>query len=459
MNGDPVLAVDVGTSSVRAAVVGRDAVVLDSSRVTRHGDTGSHFDARAMWDDVRRAIGALDARSRRSVGAVGVAAHLGWVLVDAELRPVVGAGGWASNDGVDAVAALLGPSELRRTGRPVPAAGPVAALVGHRHRAGATASPRFALAPVTFLTAALTGVPAVDRTSAAYAGVLDVRSGEWCVDVLDALGVDPSRLGRLVAATDVVGSVRDVLADELGLRRGVPVVAGGPDGTVGMTHLLGADAECIGDVAGTTDVIAMRTSEVPDDPNGAVINPFPLGGWTIGGPTGMTGGAVDHWCRLLGFADVRSALDALGTSVLAIPTGSGGLTVGTALSGGRFPTWDRTETGTVDGMRPDHGPAHLVRAAIEGAARTVRAGIDALGVDDAVPVVLAGGAARNPTVARIRADVLGRPVRVCDTADATVLGAAMLAAAGTRGLDLAAFRPSCVELEPTGRAPRTLVRR
>lgn len=459
MNGDPVLAVDVGTSSVRAAVVGRDAVVLDSSRVARYGDTGTHFDARGMWDDVRAAIGALDARSRRAVGAVGVAAHLGWVFTDSALRPLVEAGGWASNNGVDAVAALLGPTDLRRTGRAVAAAGPVAALVGHRTRRGVHEPAGFALSPVGFLTAALTGTAAVDRTSAAYAGVLDVRTGGWCGEVLDALDIAPSVLGRLVPATEVVGAVRDALADELGLRRGVPVVAGGPDGTVGMTYLLGADAGAIGDVAGTTDVIAMRTTEVPDEPNGAVVNPFPFGGWTIGGPTGMTGGAVDHWSRLLGFDGVRSALDALGPSVLAIAAGVGGLTVDTALSGSRFPTWDRTATGTVRGLRAEHGPAHLLRAAIEGAALTVRAGVDVLDADPAAPVVLAGGAARNAIVAQIRADVLGRTVRVCDTADVTVLGSAMLAVAGTGDGELSAFRPSSVELEPSRPARRALVRR
>jgi len=464
----PVLAVDIGTSSVRVAVVTPDAEVVDDVRAARPGDPGRSFDAEAMWSTVVASIAALTPAARSAVRVVSVAAHLGTVLLDERLRVTAPALGWSDRSGVGAVSEAFGDDRaelLRHTGRPVPAAGPLAALVGVRGTHGSAA---LALSPKDFVVARLTTQLAAevttDPTSAAYTGALDVASATWSAPVLDRLGVAPDALGRIVPATAVVGTVRDAAARATGLRPGTPVVSGGPDGTVGLTALLAGAAEgerAVGDVAGTTDVVAVRTADPAEAPPTAVVNPFPLGGWTIGGPTGTTGGAVAQWSRLLGFRDTAHAFEVLGDEVDAIPPGSDGLRIAVESSGSRFPRWDDAVRGGVAGLTDRHGRAHLLRAVVEGGARAVRDAVDVLPVPSDAPVLLAGGAARSLRIAAIRATVLGRPVHACDQPDVTLTGAALIGAladatTGERAALLERFARRGTVVDPQGARPARL---
>lgn len=149
----------------------------------------------------------------------------------------------------------------------------------------------------------------------------------------------------------------------------------------------------------------------------------------MGGPTGTTGGAVDWISRLLGFASGSEAFGALGSEVMRLPIGCDGLSLNPALSGSRLPAWSSGERGLLSGLGQHHGPAHVLRAAYEGAAFVVLEGIDALRaagvkVDE---VVVVGGLARQPDLVRLRSELWGIPVRVLAGQEATTAGAAMLA--------------------------------
>jgi xylulokinase len=96
------------------------------------------------------------------------------------------------------------------------------------------------------------------------------------------------------------------------------------------------------------------------------------------------------------------------------------------------PYWDDDASGLLVGLRATHGPAHLLRAILEGIALEERLHLDAMGAAagrriEAVNVL--GGGARSDLWCQILADALGRPVRRTRSAEATSLGAAMLAAA------------------------------
>lgn len=174
-------------------------------------------------------------------------------------------------------------------------------------------------------------------------------------------------------------------------------------------------------------------------PAAAMINPALAGGhWIAGGATGMTGGAVAHWRSLVGAVEEAE--------LAAVAPGASGLVVLPSLTGSRFPRWCASDRGGVLGQRPEHTAAHLLRAAQEGAAFTVREGLDLLDPAGALPVTLAGGTARSPLTAQLRADVTGRVTKVCTEPDVTLLGAAALALVGSGlapGLDDARARLGC----------------
>ncbi|MEV1049067.1 hypothetical protein [Streptomyces sp. NPDC049916] len=127
-----VIAVDVGTSGVRAAVITSGGQILASRHLPRgSGVRGDLFDCDTLHQEFLETIAALPAPP--DCQALCIAAHIGTVAVDERLRPVGPGGGWADSRGVGELSAR--PQEvvrrlLRTAGRPTATAGAVACLLG-----------------------------------------------------------------------------------------------------------------------------------------------------------------------------------------------------------------------------------------------------------------------------------------------------------------------------------------
>ncbi|EGX59758.1 xylulokinase [Streptomyces zinciresistens K42] len=415
-----VVAVDVGTSAVRAALVDAGGRIVAQRRIGRGGGLGGDtFDAAALEKDVRAALAGVSGGPEPS--ALAIAAHIGTVAVGPGLDPVGPGGGWADTTGVDRLAAL-GDTAVRRllrtAGRPALTGGALARLLDLAARSAPGV--RAVLSPKDFLLARLTGRLTSDTVSAAYTLASDVRRRAWNLDVLAAAGLDPALLPPQAEPASVIGTLTAEAAAATGLPAGLAVAAGGPDGSVGMGLLLGADEDLIADVAGTTDVVGRLLPVDGTLPDGAVLNPAVLPGrFVAGGATGLTGGAVARWRALVGAVD--------DDRLAALPPGAHGLTVLPAMTGARFPDWRPAARGAVLGQRPEHDAACLLRAAQEAASFTVREGLDRLDPTGTLPVAFAGGSSRSAHVARLRADVFDRPLLVSPQPDITLLGAAALA--------------------------------
>lgn len=431
-----VVAVDVGTSAVRAALVSAEVGVVRSTRVSRRESVGgATYDADALQADVESAIAMLEVDGRPA--ALAIAAHIGAVAVDHDLRPVVDPGSWSDARGVDALASL--PSGVRArilaaSGRPALAGGGLA-LAATLLDAAVARRVAAVLSPKDLLVARLTGHVGTDTVDAAYTLALDVAERAWS-DAVDAVGVPRAWLPALAAPHAPVATLDAKAAARCRLAGGTTVVAGSPDGSAGIGILLGTRTDAIADVAGTTDVLGRLLDHPTDAPAGSVCNPaLEPGRWVAGGATGMTGGAVARWRGLVGAVDEHE--------IAAVPPGARGLRIVPSMSGSRFPRWRADDLGAVLGQSHEHGPAEILRAAQEGASHVVREGVDVLDPTGSAHVILAGGSTRSSHVVRMRAAILGRRVLVASEPDVTLAGAAGLALLGAglvAGLDEARDR-------------------
>jgi glycerol kinase len=126
-----------------------------------------------------------------------------------------------------------------------------------------------------------------------------------------------------------------------------------------------------------------------------------------------------------------------------------------ALLGLGTPRWDFGARGTLLGVTRGTTSAHVVRAVLEGVAQRAVDLVEASQADADLEIAslrVDGGMSANQTLTQSLADLSGRPVEVSPVTDATVLGAAFLAglAVGTWGsVDDAAslWRPSSI-VEP-----------
>lgn len=450
MAAELALAVDVGSSAVRVAAVDPEGAVVASARLERpDSQSGLAFDADLLWEQFAASCRLIEPAIRSRIASVAIAGHIGTVFLDRELRPLGPGRGWADAAGVPLLREALGaraPELLRASGRPAVTGGAAAAFLWLRSaRPAESAAVRWIVSPKDFLVARLTGAVSTDHTSAAYTGLSSVAARDWGAGLLDATGIEAGLLPPQVPSTAVVGAL-GVVSGELGLPAGTPVVSGGPDGTVGAAFVIGERPGLIADVAGTTDVLVGLLDDPEEAPGEAMVNPYPLGGFSAGGATGMTGGALARWAELLGFGGSPAAVAALEARPELVP-GAGGLRMLTTLSGGRFPRWRPEEAGELRGQRAGHGREDLVQAAVEGAAFVVREGVDLLDPSGRSAIALAGGAARSRLLAGLRADVLGREVVLCGEPDVSLMGAALLAFRGAGATVAGAFDPSSRPLE------------
>ena len=429
---DGWLGVDVGGSGIRAGMAGPSGALGVLVSRPDPGGTAA-FNPGVTWRAVASAIRELTASGAR-VRAVGLTAHLATVLTGPGGRPSAQGMLWRDNRAwreAQELGALLGPEFEAVTGRP---ASPESAAARIRMlakiRPDVLGRTRWLLSLKDYLTLQLTGRPCTDPATASYTQLFDVRQRRWSARIAGQCGVPMEVLPPVRPGVALAGGVTPAAARLTGLEPGTPVAVGGPDGSTGALGVGAVRAGTTVDIAGTTDVL-LHVTDVPAVrvSGGAVLNAYLLDGlWTVGGPTGLTGGGLDWLAATLGHESADAAYRALGPTLDAADPGE--LMIRTTLTGRRLPGWDARIRGRIDGISGEHGPAHLIRAAEEGGAFEVRLGIDALRSTGAEVshVILAGGQAVSPRAAQLRANVWGVEVGTAAERHASLRGAALAAA-------------------------------
>jgi sugar (pentulose or hexulose) kinase len=433
-----VAGVDVATSAVRVLCVdpGDGRIVATGNAALPAPVRGlggrSEQDAGAWWPAVagalREATAALP-RDGREVAAVAVSATSGTiVLADRRGRPLGPAMMYDDRRAADlnATAQAAGAARWAALGMTV---GPTAALGRAGWLAAAVPADGFRVLHTPDLVGwRLTGGPVAADWSHALKSGYDPLAGEWATEAFDALGVPAAWLPPVQAPGTAVGRVSSAAAGETGLPEGCRVRLGMTDGCAGQLAC-GAvrPGEFVG-VLGTTYVLKGVSRALVTDPSGALYSHrHPDGWWLPGGASNTGGEAVAGVAR-----DRLAALDAAAgargpAGVVRYPL---------RREGERFPFASSAARGFELGEPDDDVERH--RAALEGVAFLERLSLEraaALGLPVDGPLAAAGGGSRSEVWTRIRATVLGRPVRVAEHA-ATAFGAALLAALGTAHPDL-----------------------
>ena len=262
-----------------------------------------------------------------------------------------------------------------------------------------------------FIRLKLTGEYATDLSDAGGTGFLDSQRGDWSAETLQLIGVPEDRMLTIRESTEIAGHVTEGAAKETGLRAGTPVAVGASDvrgALVGVGfHVPGRT--CL--YMGTAAWMVSRTKEGESQWIGSTA----------------TWGAGLRWYKEM-FNDPRpySALD---DSARGVSAGADGVIFTPHLMGERGPKQNPHAKGVIFGLTLAHRKEHVIRAILEGNAYLIRHIIDNRGVhfDD---ITAAGGGAKSALWRQIIASVTHKTVLTPKVAEATALGAAILAAVG-----------------------------
>lgn len=444
MAGDAILAIDLGTSSVKTLVLdqhGRVAGRGQASYPTLH--PRPLHDEQHLDDWIEATVSAA-ASARRfaphlTIRAIAVTGQMhGTVLFDRAGQPsgpvVIWSDRRAAAD-IDGLCGSLGADLHERIGGPL-APGYQAATLGwiRAHRPETWTRIGKVLLPKDALVFLLTGIAATDPSDAVGTGLLDAGSGTWDGDILDRLGIEPEWLPPIMPSGTPIVHLTVHAAEALGLTPGIPVILAGGDAPVAAIGAGVTDPDDALVVLSTGAQVIRPSSAYRPDPAGrwhtwpsALPAGAPGAPWNQVGAT-LNAGRALTWIRDLVAPDATAPelLDRLADSTPP----AGGLLFLPYLIGERCPLSDSRARGAFIGLTETHGPDDMARAVIEGVTLGIADALEHMSRNLPRPATirLGGGGAFSSLWRQIVADVLHVPIRVASVADLSALGAARIAA-------------------------------
>jgi xylulokinase len=444
-----VIGVDSSTTACKAIAWDREGRALAEGRETypllQPRPNWYEQDAEAWWDGLCVALRALLTQvDTAQVDALCITHQReSFVPVDEQGRPLRNAILWLDERSREQVALLekqIGRVPFHQaTGKPLttnPSVTKIAWLM--QHEPDVVARTHKFLDAHAFLIHRLTGAFRTSIASADPMGLVDMQTTDnWAIGMIADLDLDPDQFPNLMLPGRVIGFVSEQASAATGLPAGLKVIAGAGDGQCAG---LGANATGGGHASlnlGTAVVSGVVSADYFTDPAFRTLYAPIAGKYFL--ETVIQGGAftVNWFVNAFGgdLSDSDRPEDTLEAAAADVPPGSLGLVVVPYWNHAMTPYWDPAASGVTIGWTGAHGRAHFYRAILEGVAfeqRLLGEGLAAATGQAIDEYVALGGGSRSGLWCQIVADITGVPVVRAVTAEATCLGAGILAAVAAK---------------------------
>ncbi|MBY9003573.1 MAG: hypothetical protein KGD73_06350 [Candidatus Lokiarchaeota archaeon] len=287
------------------------------------------------------------------------------------------------------------------------------------------------LVPKDFINYQLTGIAATDPSEASGTYIYDANSNTYSSYMAKVLDIDINKFAPIYNSYDIIGKTKVNISEELGIPVNIPVIAGGGDFIVSLLGLGLVSQETAVDMTGTSTLFVVHK-------NKPIINPsvqnlrHVIDGWI---PFTMldTGGLSMKWCKdflnSLNLGEI--SYEQMITMAEKIPHGSEGLIFYPYLLGERRQENVQAK-GCFFGLTINHTASHMVRSVMEGVSLAIGKDIQAfkkVGVD-IKQVFCVGGATRNKLLYQIKADITQIPHILTNEPEASLRGCGLLGAFG-----------------------------
>ena len=427
------LGIDLGTGSVKVAVVSADSTIL--SRASKAYPISSPIPGWAE-SDPQDWLAATEEAAAQAMGlapeppqAVGFSGQMhGVVVTDASLTPLRPAILWAdtrSSAEAQHMNDELGAAQMATLGSAA-VAGFAATTIAwlNRHEPEVMARAHHIMQPKDWLRAILGGTVGTEPSDASGTLLSDVATGEWSNIAIEWSGAKRELLAEIHSSTGDAGHI--TIAGHT-----LPCVFGGADTSCAIAGLglgPGGGFVAVGSGAQVVAVLKHPTLDPSLATHTFATAGDKAGGWYRIGAVQNAGLALEPTLALLG-SSFDEAHEALSEGVsdndpIFVPY----------LSGERTPfmnphlrgSWHNISLGTTRTM--------ILRSVLEGVAQAVALAVNAVSdtggeMPEILPLI--GGGSTNPAFRQLLADCANRPLANVEGADAAVIGAALLGSGHT----------------------------
>ena len=450
------LGIDIGTSGTKALLMAHSGRVASTAAAEHPLLTPKPGWSEQRPDDwwastrtaVRKAVRKAGA-GKADVAAIGLSGQMhGSVFLDKNGRCLANALLW--NDQRTAAEcreiedAAGGRAELIRLVRNPALTGYQAPKILwlRKHRPRVFARVRSIVLPKDYIRFLLTRTLGTDVSDASGTLLFDVGRRRWSRELMQRLGLDAALFPPAAESHEVVGHLTHEAAAHLGLRKGIPVVAGAGDQPAAAVGTGVVRPGVVSATLGTSGVVFAHSDRPAPNDDGLLqsfCHALPSA-WCLFGCMLSAGGSL-QWARRVFMSDrLRSARTAAdrdriygrmlreasradcGDTLLFLPY----------LTGERCPYPHPHARGGFIGLTSRHERGDLVRAVVEGITLGMNRQVQmmrsaGLSVKE---VRLAGGGARNAWWRQLQADIYGCRCLRMRSEQGSAMGAAILASVG-----------------------------
>lgn len=443
MQSDFVLAVDVGTSAVKAVLfdntmnqkaISRRSYPLEIPRSgwnEQDPDLVLYSTIQAIAD----VLGQVD--KTRLAGIVFSCQMASIIAVNSHGKPISKILTWSDNrSNVIAKSIqlnLLAERVYKSTGCPVEGIYPLSKIRWMIEN-NITQPDSLYLSVKDYLLYHITGQFLTDWSMASSTGLLDIRQHVWDPDALSLAGIQPENLPNLVSPRFVITLGESDFLKQTGIPCGTQLVIGAGDAPLSSLGVGAFHPETLVVNVGTSTAARKIVTEPVIDPQKRLWT-YVLDEthWVTGGMSSSGGMMYEWFIRQFDQAtrdDAMSFPSDLEELASNTPPGAEGLFFIPYLAGEQCPAWQPQTRGGFIGLDLLHTRGHLTRAVLEGITFSIYRIIETIqSVDSSTinEIRVTGGLAASLLWQQIAADIFGAPLSITESNEGSARGAAMLA--------------------------------
>eukprot|EP00796_Vickermania_ingenoplastis_P005005 gene5005-3600_t len=431
--------IDLGTSSVKVALMSGDGKIVDSASVAVSVSSPKPLwmeqDPAAWWAATNTAMAALKSKgaNMKDIAGIGLSGQMhGATLLDKNgkvLRPcILWCDGRCAAECAELERAVPNAREI--TGNLIMPGFTAGKLLWvKRHEPQVFAQVAKVLLPKDYVRFLMTGDYASDMSDSSGTMWMNTKTRTWSEEMIRATGLTPEHMPRLFEGSEITGYVKEEVARQWGIGRRVPVVGGGGDNEAGAvgSSLYEAGAAMLslgtsGVYFKVSDGFAANTKEAVHSFCHALPKSWHLMSVMLSCSACLDWGAHLTGCASVGefIREAEKAKEFEERPVYFLPY----------LSGERTPHNNANAMGAFFGLTAHHGRPELARAILEGVSFAMAQGMDAVHHCSGEPssISLIGGGSRSRLWRQMLADVSGYTLQYCTGAEVgPALGACRLA--------------------------------
>ncbi|CAG1016824.1 xylulokinase [Anaerolineales bacterium] len=433
-----ILTVDVGTSSTKTSLWTENGHLVAhtscSYPLSRPQPLWAEIDGNIWWHAVCETVQGVFAKSKIDpslIAGIGVDA-VGWTLipVDHTGNPLHPAMIWLDRRAEEETNWLKSlPSAehlVNLNANPLDAAYITPKLLWlKKHHPDIFNSAYKFLEATGFIVSQLTDEFICDFTQAYGYHFFDIRKETWDQQAAQEIGIPLEKMPRLCPSTEVVGTVTEEAAEQLGIKPGVPVIAGCLDAIAGALGSGVVKAGQTNEQGGQAGGVGISLDHVVVEPRLIFSHHVIPGQYLL--QAGTVGGGSLGWFRNQFGQPETSVAELLGqnpfelfsSQVAKSKPGANGLIFLPYMAGERTPLWSSLPRGVFFGLTYNTSRADTLRAIMEGCAFAVYDNLQIAEEHGAVvdEYLGSGGATQSAVWCQIKADIYGKPFIVARRAD------------------------------------------